>query len=55
MLAAELNKTKDFPGHQGSFTISPKTHRPIGLPMYILQVKGGKTVTVTKYTAPDEK
>jgi branched-chain amino acid transport system substrate-binding protein len=55
MLAAEVNKTKDFPGFQGPFTISDKTHRPVGLPMYILQVKGGKSVTITKYTPPDEK
>ena len=55
MLAAELSKTKDFPGYQGPFTISNKTHRPVGLPMYILQVKGGKSVTITKLTPPDEK
>ena len=55
MLAAELSKTKDFPGYQGPFTISSKTHRPVGLPMYILQVKGGKSVTITKLTPPDEK
>ncbi len=55
MLAAELSKTKDFPGYQGPFTISPKTHRPVGLPMYILQVKGGRSVTLTKYVPPDEK
>jgi branched-chain amino acid transport system substrate-binding protein len=55
LLAAELAKTKDFPGHQGAFTISPKTHRPIGLTMYILQVKGGKSVTLGKVTPPEEK
>ncbi|HSR10330.1 MAG TPA: ABC transporter substrate-binding protein, partial [Thermodesulfobacteriota bacterium] len=44
LLAAELGKTKDFPGYQGSFTLSPQTHRPVGLTMYILQVKGGKPV-----------
>jgi len=36
-------------------TISPKTHRPVGLPVYILQVKGGQAVTITKYTPPEEK
>jgi len=55
MLATELNQTKNFPGHQGPLTISPKTHRPVGLPVYILQVKGGQAVTITKYTPPEEK
>jgi branched-chain amino acid transport system substrate-binding protein len=55
LLAAELAKTKDFPGYQGSFTISPKTHRPLGLTMYILQVKAGKPVTLGKITPPEEK
>lgn len=55
LLAAELAKTKDFPGYQGAFTISPKTHRPLGLTMYILQVKGGKSVTLGKVTPPEEK
>lgn len=54
LLAAELNKTKDLPGYQGPFTLSSKTHRPIGLPMYILQVKGGKPVTLNKYLPPEE-
>ncbi len=54
MLADELSKTKDFPGYQGPLTISPKTHRPTGLPMYILQVKGGKPVTLTRYIPPEE-
>jgi branched-chain amino acid transport system substrate-binding protein len=54
-LAAELAKTKDFPGYQGSFSISPKTHRPLGLAMYILQIKGGKAVTLSKITPPEEK
>jgi branched-chain amino acid transport system substrate-binding protein len=54
LLAAELNKTKDLPGYQGPFTISPKTHRPVGLPMYILQVKAGKPVTLTKQVPPEE-
>jgi branched-chain amino acid transport system substrate-binding protein len=55
VLAAELAKTKDFPGHQGAFSISPKTHRPLGLAMYILQVKGGKAVTLSKIIPPEEK
>jgi ABC-type branched-subunit amino acid transport system substrate-binding protein len=54
-LAAELAKTRDFPGFQGAFTISPKTHRPLGLTMYILQVKGGKPVTLIKLIPPEEK
>ena len=54
-LAAELAKTRDFPGFQGPFTLSPKTHRPLGLTMYILQVKGGKPVTLTKLIPPEEK
>jgi branched-chain amino acid transport system substrate-binding protein len=54
MLADELSKTKDFPGYQGPLTLSSKTHRPTGLPMYILQVKGGKPVTLNKYIPPEE-
>jgi branched-chain amino acid transport system substrate-binding protein len=54
-ISAEFAKTKDFPGYQGPFTISSKNHRPVGLPMYILQVKDGKPVTLTKYLPPEEK
>jgi branched-chain amino acid transport system substrate-binding protein len=54
MVAEEMNKTKAFPGYQGSVTISSDTHRPVGLPMVILQMKGGKPTTLTKYTEPTQ-
>ncbi|MHB0885771.1 MAG: ABC transporter substrate-binding protein [Bacillota bacterium] len=52
MVAAEMNKTKDYAGYQGALTISPDTHRPVGLPMVILQIKGGKPTTLTQYKEP---
>ncbi len=55
MVTTEMNKTKDFPGYQGSLTISPDTHRPVGLPMIILQMKGGKPTTLAKVIPPAEK
>ncbi len=40
------NQTKDVQGITGKITLDPKTHRPVGMAMAILQVKNGKYVTL---------
>jgi len=50
-IADEMVKTVDLEGcFQGKLTISPGTHRPTGLPMYILQMRNNVPVTVTSLT-----
>jgi branched-chain amino acid transport system substrate-binding protein len=40
------NQTKDVDGITGKITLDPKTHRPVGLPLAILQVKNGTYATL---------
>ncbi len=40
------NQTKDVQGITDKITLDPKTHRPVGLPLAILQVKNGKYATL---------
>ncbi|HEX2924007.1 MAG TPA: ABC transporter substrate-binding protein [Chloroflexota bacterium] len=40
------NQTKDVQGMTDKITIDPKTHRPVNLPLAILQVKDGKYATL---------
>lgn len=40
------NQTKEVQGITDKITLDPKTHRPVGLPLAILQVKDGKYATL---------
>ncbi len=40
------NQTKDVVGITGKITLDPKTHRPVGMPLAILQVKNGTYATL---------
>lgn len=49
-ITEKMNNVKDFKGFQGSVTISPTTHQPVGLPMAIMTIKEGKATFVQWYT-----
>lgn len=46
------NETKDVQGITDKLTIDPKTHRPVNLPLAILQVKDGKYSTLKQSYLP---
>lgn len=50
-IADEMEKTVNLEGcYQGSLTLSPLTHRPLALPMFILQMQGNVPVKLTSLT-----
>ncbi len=50
-IAQEMEKTENLEGcFQGLLTISPLTHRPVSLPMFILQMQNNVPVTITSLT-----